>query len=156
MQLQTFTAKRTYPVACMKRQNKPISELHHNTSLTSIMNKPDMIHQSLQDSMSKFDAHKSAQKSVHLLDYSSSISYDQTHDTCTDLKDRTAFSHKFAEEIAEIAELQCLIKESNYYINMLYTYRSLSKPLPMIPADLSDTKKSNLYLTVFNILTPNI
>eukprot|EP01083_Nonionella_stella_P244306 850449_1 len=120
------------------------------------MNKPNMIHQSLQDSMSKFDAHKSAQKSVHLLDYSSSISYDQTHDTCTDLKDRTAFSHKFAEEIAEIAELQCLIKESNYYINMLYTYRSLSKPLPMIPADLSDTEKSNLYLTVFNILTPNI
>ena len=97
---------------------------------------------SVLEAASKFDNYRFPQKSVHLLDYSPAIAYKQSGDTCSNLLDHSAFKHKYAEELANIAELEELINEADYYINTLYTYRSYSKPLPMIPAHFEDNEKN--------------
>ena len=111
---------------------------------------------SVQEAASKFDNYRFPQKSVHLLDFSPSIQFPQGSETCSSLLDHSAFKHKYADELANIAELEELINEADYYINTLYTYRSYSKPLPMIPADFEEQEKKPLYKTVFDILTPHI
>ena len=80
---------------------------------------------SLKQTQRKLDEYQFPQKSVNLLDHSTAISYDQGNETCKDLIDRTAFSHEYAQDLVNIAELQQLIKESQTFIHMLYTYRSV-------------------------------
>eukprot|EP01084_Bolivina_argentea_P273608 466110_1 len=116
----------------------------------------EKLFEALKESSNNFDNYKFSQTSVNLLDYSRAVTYEQSNNTCGNLMDRTAFSHKYAEELSNISELQELMDESNYYINVLYTYRSISKPLPMVPADLNDNEKKELYKKVFDILTPNV
>eukprot|EP01084_Bolivina_argentea_P196836 337402_1 len=111
---------------------------------------------SVRDSARKFDNYRFPQKSVNLLDYSRNVSYEQSGDTCSNLRDSAAFKHKYAEQLANIGELEELLEEADYYIHTLYTYRSYSKPLPMIPADFEDAEKKILYKTVFDIITPHI
>ena len=108
------------------------------------------------ESANKFENYRFPQKSVNLLDYSRGVSYAQSGNTCQNLVDHTAFKHNYAEELGNIGELEELLQEADYYINTLYTYRSYSKPLPMIPADLDDEEKKRLYRTVFDIITPHI
>jgi len=111
---------------------------------------------SIRESSGKFDNYRFPQKSVNLLDFSRGISYEQTGDTCSNLLDSIAFKHKYSEDLINIGELEELLREADYYINTLYTYRSYSKPLPMIPADFEDSEKKILYKTVFDIITPHI
>eukprot|EP01084_Bolivina_argentea_P215000 364974_1 len=111
---------------------------------------------SLKGSSNNFDSYRFPEKSINLLDSSQSISYEQSNNTCSNLIDRAAFSHKYSEELINISQLKEVMNESNYYINMLYTYRSISKPLPMIPANIIDYEINNPYKKIFDILTPNV
>eukprot|EP00485_Elphidium_margaritaceum_P018770 CAMPEP_0202730760 /NCGR_PEP_ID=MMETSP1385-20130828/186801_1 /ASSEMBLY_ACC=CAM_ASM_000861 /TAXON_ID=933848 /ORGANISM="Elphidium margaritaceum" /LENGTH=1334 /DNA_ID=CAMNT_0049397039 /DNA_START=27 /DNA_END=4031 /DNA_ORIENTATION=+ len=111
---------------------------------------------SIKETSSKFDQYRFPQKSVNLLDYSRAVSYAQSGDWCHNLVDASAYSHAYAEQLSEIGRLEELLREADYYISTLYTYRSYSKPLPMIPAELDDKEKPKLYKTVFDIITPHI
>eukprot|EP01084_Bolivina_argentea_P282008 482634_1 len=63
----------------------------------------------------------------------SCISYYQHGNTCTwdEHRDHFAFRHnKQSEDMALIGEIKELIKECDFYINTLYTMRSISKTIP--------------------------
>ncbi|ETO13187.1 hypothetical protein RFI_24188 [Reticulomyxa filosa] len=60
------------------------------------------------------------ESSIVLCDSSRAISYEQTSDTTSGLKDRTAHYHKFAEELASIAELEECISQADAHIRMLF------------------------------------
>ncbi len=66
---------------------------------------------SVRASAAKFDNYRFPQKSVNLLDYSRTVCYEQTGDTCSNLLDSVAFKHKYAEELVNIGELEELLDE---------------------------------------------
>ncbi|ETO06647.1 hypothetical protein RFI_30745 [Reticulomyxa filosa] len=151
------------------------------------------------EASAKFEAHRFSQKSVPLNDFSKAVHYKQIGETVSNLIDHVAHHHKFADELSNLSEIEECISEADYYIHTLfcfclfdktirhntnddrYTYRSYSKPLPMvfvfvlcwsihtcdvyicrvcgkckIPAELGDEEKKSLYKQVFEILTPQI
>ena len=87
------------------------------------------------------------------------VSYSVSSSDVSDSRDRSAYSIgalPFVEEFGYLDPLTALLGSSGAYIGMLYTYRSVSKAMPMVQADTSEQDKHSIHLTSFAILRPEM
>ena len=49
-----------------------------------------------------------------------------------------------------------MIKEADWYCNLLYSYRSVSKALPMVDTKLKEEEKIKIYHELFEVAAPQI
>ena len=61
----------------------------------------------------------------------------------------------FKEESRVLGNMEALLREGEKYVNMLYTYRSAAKALPMVTAENKD-RKMEIYKKSFQALRPEI
>ena len=88
-----------------------------------------------------------------------SVTYSLSSSDVSDYRDRSGYSSgalPFVEEFSYLDPLTALLSGSGQYIAMLYTYRSVSKAMPMVQADTSDKDKQDIHLTSFAILRPEM
>lgn len=69
--------------------------------------------------------------------------------------DHKAFETKWSEEMEAARALADVVKRGDYFVNMLYTYRSCSKALPQVKAQ-DDPNKATIYEKTFEVLDPEI
>ncbi|GMH96491.1 hypothetical protein TrVE_jg14429 [Triparma verrucosa] len=69
--------------------------------------------------------------------------------------DHTAYDHMFINEMETKASIEQLLDEGSHFVQMLYTFRSVSKSVPMI-TDQNALNKDELNLATFNVLRPEI
>ena len=88
---------------------------------------------------------------------SAALDYDLGSLEIDDFKDRLAYpTSQFTEETNALEQLKELLQSGEKYITMLYTYRSISKALPMVQADTDEAQKADIHKKTFNILRPQI
>ena len=88
-----------------------------------------------------------------------SVTYSLSSSDVADYRDRSGYSSgslPFVEEFSYLEPLSSLLSGSSAYIAMLYTYRSVSKAMPMVQADTSEKDKQDIHLTSFAILRPEM
>ena len=88
-----------------------------------------------------------------------SLSYSLSTTDLTDFLDRSAYSTTalpFIEEFAQLASLTSIVQAGQRYVSLVYTYRSVSKAMPMVQQDTSEAAKQELHITTFAILRPEI
>eukprot|EP01119_Soliformovum_irregulare_P019520 TRINITY_DN6199_c0_g1_i4.p1 TRINITY_DN6199_c0_g1~~TRINITY_DN6199_c0_g1_i4.p1 ORF type:complete len:1378 (-),score=485.69 TRINITY_DN6199_c0_g1_i4:58-4191(-) len=84
---------------------------------------------------------------------SPAVMYESTVDF--NFADRNAFDSRWVDETQGISQLKEITKQGETYINLLYTYRSLSKALPQVKTS-DDPNKNDIYEGMFDILEPEI
>lgn len=67
----------------------------------------------------KLESQRFRERSVKLAGNGQSVEFRQNGKTCAHLVDQSTFSHKFAEQISNIAELESTIDEAEHHINTL-------------------------------------
>ena len=88
-----------------------------------------------------------------------SVTYTLSSSDVSDYHDRSGYSSSalpFVEEFSYLDPLTALLSDSGQYIAMLYTYRSVSKAMPMVQADTSEKDKQDIHLTSFALLRPEM
>ena len=88
-----------------------------------------------------------------------SVTYTLSSSDVCDYRDRSGYSTgalPFIEEFSYLEPLTQLLTASTDYIAMLYTYRSVSKAMPMVQADTSEKDKQDIHLSSFAILRPEM
>eukprot|EP01117_Protostelium_nocturnum_P005158 TRINITY_DN1874_c0_g1_i1.p1 TRINITY_DN1874_c0_g1~~TRINITY_DN1874_c0_g1_i1.p1 ORF type:complete len:1354 (-),score=489.30 TRINITY_DN1874_c0_g1_i1:93-4154(-) len=68
--------------------------------------------------------------------------------------DKAAFDSRWSEELVYISQLKDLIKQGDFFVNLLYTYRSISKALRVKPGD--ESNKNEMYEKMYEVLEPEI
>jgi len=91
-----------------------------------------------------------------LTDCSLAVEFEDTETTCVDFKDHHAFHLTFGDDVAIIGEIDRCLLAAEFHINVLYTYRSVSKALPMVKAELAEADKVEVYKQIFYLLKPEI
>ncbi|PRP73456.1 component of SCAR regulatory complex, partial [Planoprotostelium fungivorum] len=81
-----------------------------------------------------------------------SVLYDSS--ASLDFADRGAFESRWTEELAHISALKEEIKKGDHFINMLYTYRSISKALKVKAGE--ESNRNETYDAMFEVLEPEI
>eukprot|EP00823_Brevimastigomonas_motovehiculus_P009141 TRINITY_DN8809_c0_g1_i1.p1 TRINITY_DN8809_c0_g1~~TRINITY_DN8809_c0_g1_i1.p1 ORF type:complete len:146 (+),score=22.11 TRINITY_DN8809_c0_g1_i1:69-506(+) len=84
------------------------------------------------------------------------VLYDLNSISQSDYQDRVAFDTPFTEETQALEEMEALLNKGKDFISMLYTYRSCSKAIPMVPGEADDKKKQEMHQTTFDIIRPQI
>jgi len=69
--------------------------------------------------------------------------------------DNKAFETKWTPEIETLRQLGEVLKRGDYFVNMVYTYRSCSKALPQVKTQ-DDPNKAAIYEKTFDVLDPEI
>ena len=88
-----------------------------------------------------------------------SISYSLSSTELADYADRSAYSTTalpFIEEFGHLQALTSLLAESETYTSLLYTYRSVSKAMPMVQQDATEAAKHQIHELTFAILRPEV
>lgn len=95
--------------------------------------------------------------SPNLAPPSQAVSYTMSSIEDTDFKDRTAFqSGQFTEETKNLESLAELLARGRSFCNMLYTYRSCARAIPMVQGDTADEVRIDVHLKTFSVLRPQI
>jgi cytoplasmic FMR1 interacting protein len=69
--------------------------------------------------------------------------------------DQVAFDTDFAQDIEAIAEMQLILEDGEYFVNLLYGFRSCSRALPMV-TDANQQDKMDIHTKTFQVLRPEI
>jgi len=80
-----------------------------------------------------------------------------TYDAFVDYNfaDRNAFDTRWTEETQSISQLREVIKQGDFFVNMLYTYRSCSKALPTVKT-AEQANRNEIYEGTYEVLEPEI
>ncbi|KAL6064809.1 Cytoplasmic FMR1-interacting protein [Balamuthia mandrillaris] len=83
--------------------------------------------------------------------------YPVAYDATADLKyvDCEAFESKWTQELKSLRKLNEIIERGDYFVNMVYTYRSCSKALPQVKTQ-DDPNKAAIYEKTYGVLEPEI
>ena len=81
-----------------------------------------------------------------------SISVDTSPDT--NFLERNAFDSKFLNDMYVMSKMKSILERGEYFVNFVYTYRSISKALPQLKSD--DPNKNELNIKTFEVLEPEI
>jgi cytoplasmic FMR1 interacting protein len=82
------------------------------------------------------------------------ISIAPTHNPLN-FSDHNAFDHMFVNEMETKAAIEQLLDEGSHFVDMLYTFRSVSRAIPMIN-DQNAPNKAELNRSTFDVLRPEI
>ena len=88
-----------------------------------------------------------------------SLCYSLCSTELTDYLDRSAYSSTslpFVEEFAHLAALTSLVHSASSHISTVYTFRSVSKAIPLVQQDTPEQAKQELHITTFAILRPEV
>ena len=88
-----------------------------------------------------------------------SVTYTLSSSDVCDYRDRSGYSTgalPYVEEFSHLEPLTALLSESSAYIALLYSYRSVSKAMPMVQADTPEKERQDIHLTSFAILRPEM
>lgn len=69
-------------------------------------------------------------------------------------EDRDGFQTRFSKEAESISKLQDILETGDFFIQTLYTYRSISRALPQVKPDVAE--KAKLFRRIFDVLDPEI
>jgi len=75
-------------------------------------------------------------------------------DNVANYADAGAFECRWTEEIGFMQKINTMLERGEYFVNMVYTYRSCSKALPSIK--LTDEEAPGYYQKVYDVLNPEI
>ena len=70
--------------------------------------------------------------------------------------DRNAYDSKFVPEMYTISKMRDILERGEYFVNIIYTYRSCSKALPQAKNSDEATFKEELNSKTFEVLEPEI
>eukprot|EP00520_Triparma_pacifica_P016970 CAMPEP_0118647642 /NCGR_PEP_ID=MMETSP0785-20121206/8721_1 /TAXON_ID=91992 /ORGANISM="Bolidomonas pacifica, Strain CCMP 1866" /LENGTH=1553 /DNA_ID=CAMNT_0006539761 /DNA_START=145 /DNA_END=4803 /DNA_ORIENTATION=+ len=82
------------------------------------------------------------------------VSIAPTHNPLN-FSDHNAFDHMFVNEMETKAAIEQLLDEGSHFVDMLYTFRSASRAIPMIN-DQNAPNKAQLNRATFDVLRPEI
>ncbi|GMI36528.1 hypothetical protein TrRE_jg10260 [Triparma retinervis] len=82
------------------------------------------------------------------------VSIAPTHNPLN-FSDHNAFDHMFVNEMETKAAIEQLLDEGSHFVDMLYTFRSVSRAIPMIN-DQNAPNKAELNRATFDVLRPEI
>ena len=88
-----------------------------------------------------------------------SLSYSLASSDLTDYLDRSAYSATslpFVEEFGHLASLTSLVHSASSHISTVYTFRSVSKAIPLVQQDTPEAAKQELHIATFAILRPEV
>ena len=77
------------------------------------------------------------------------------HSNPLNFSDHTAFEHSFSHEMETKSQIEQLLDEGSYFVQMLYTFRSVSRAIPMI-TDQNASNKKEINRATFDVLRPEV
>ena len=73
----------------------------------------------------------------------------------TSFADHNGFQSNFGAEMDAIAQIETLLEQGQKFVHMLYTFKSVSKAIPMIQ-DSNDPNRHEINMKTFEILRPQV